>query len=125
MTYPVGVLNDIKAYFVHYKTSEIAVKKWKERSNRIIYNNIYIIATGHGGLETPELMKRFDDLNYKNKIMFTSHDWPQYRWAKQVKILKEIEHMPPLSEIATLSGRRYYETAFNIADWIRDCEQNK
>lgn len=61
-------------------------------------------------------MEQFDRLEYKNKIMFTSHHWPQYESAKQVKILNEIEHMPPLSEFATISGKRYYETAYDLVD---------
>lgn len=99
-----------------------AVQKWIERSKRIVWDDIYIIATGHGGLESPDLMEQFNRLKYKNKIMFTSHYWPQYEWAKQVKILNEIEHMPPLSEFATIGGKRYYETAFDLVDWIVRCE---
>ena len=123
--YPVGIYKDIKVYFVHYKTEQESVQKWVERSKRILWDNIYVIATGHGGLECTELMERFDRLEYENKIMFTSHSWAQYRWAKQVKILKDIEHMPPLSEVATLGGKRYYETAFDLADWIAKNEKKK
>lgn len=125
VNYPVGIYKDIKVYFVHYKTEEEASTKWKERSKRIIWDDIYVIATGHGGLECDELMRRFDNLKYKNKVMFTSKSWPQYIWAKQVKILHEVDHMPPLSEIAAISGKRYYETAFDLPDWINECEKRK
>lgn len=116
--YPVGCCRDIKVYFVHYKSNEEAKGKWVERFKRIIWDDIYVIATGHGGLETPELMERFNNLPYKNKIMFTSHAWPEYPWAIQVKVLHEMEHMPPLSEFATFSGKRYYETCFDLVEWI-------
>lgn len=124
LDYPVGICKDIKVFFVHYKTLAEATEKWIKRSERIIWDKIYIIASGHGGLESEEYMERFDRLKYANKIMFTSKEWPQYSWAKQVKILHEIDHMPPLTEIATITGLRYYETAFDLADWISNNQKS-
>lgn len=87
------------------------------------YGAIYIIATGHEGLEVPKLMERFNDLPYKNKVMFTYHEWPQYDWAKHVRMLDKVAEMPPLTEFATMTGKRIYDTAFDPAEWIAYCER--
>lgn len=121
VSFPVGRLNGITVSFVHYKTLEEGKEKWKLRSKRILKNHIYIIATGHNGLETPELMDRFDKLPYKHKVMFTFGKW-DYEWAKQVKYShgKDI----PFTGIVTLTGKRFYETAsFNLSKWISRCEE--
>lgn len=120
---PHGKISDCTINFVHYNTLEEASVKWKARSQRILWDNIYIIATGHDGLETAELMKRFDKMPYKHKIMFTFGKWPQYDWAKDVKIAHGINR--PFTEFATFTGKRFYETAFNLSKWIEKCEKEK
>lgn len=122
---PIGICGEIKVTFVHYKTEDEAIKKWIDRSQRIIWDDIYIIATGHDGLEQHELMERFNALPYENKIMFTHDDWPQYDWAKQVKSISKYKKMPPLTEFATMDGKRFYETAFDISAWIAESETKK
>jgi uncharacterized protein (DUF1919 family) len=119
--FPVGVLNGMCVSFVHYKTLEEGKEKWKERAKRVLNDHIYVIATGHNGMETPHNMELFDQLPYKHKVMFTFGKWEQYDWAKQVKHShgKDI----PFTGIVTLTGKRFYETAkFDLSRWIRRCE---
>lgn len=66
-------------------------------------------------------MERFDRLPYKNKIMFVSKDYPQYDWAVQIKQFKNRFQCRVTTAFADMKGHRYYETAFDIAEWIRDC----
>ena len=47
----------------------------KKAGERFIWDHIYVIATGHDGLERADLMEKFDKLPYKNKIMFTFGHW--------------------------------------------------
>ena len=67
--YPVGKLDDITLYFVHYKTFEEACEKWLERRKRVNLNNIRIFGCDRDGM-TSELMDRFDKLPYP-KVLFT------------------------------------------------------
>lgn len=60
---------------MHYKTFEDAKEKWDSRKNRLNYNNLFIICTDRDGC-TYEQIKRFDQLTYKNKIMFTHKLYP-------------------------------------------------
>ena len=43
--YPVEQKEDIRIYFRHYKSREEATHKWKERSERLDMNNLFIFMT--------------------------------------------------------------------------------
>ncbi len=118
--HPHGILEGVIFNFVHYQTFDDAVAKWKKRAERFLWNHVYVIATGHDGLETAELMEKFDKLPYKNKIMFTFGKW-EYSWAHQVKRAHGV--CRPFTEFASLDGKRFYETAFDIPSWIIECEK--
>ncbi len=117
-TFPVGLIDDVEINFVHYKTDQDALTSWNKRKNRIVWDNIYIIATDHDGLYLPEMLERFDKLPYKNKIMFTAHNYPQYPWAIQVPQFKKRNNVRIMTAFANMRGQRYYETCFDIAEWI-------
>ena len=68
--YPVGKLDDITIRFVHYKTELEAFNKWEARKQRIQWDNIYVMMNDrHDYSET--ILKRFDNLQYANKVIFT------------------------------------------------------
>lgn len=83
-SYPVGLLADIKIYFVHYKTFEEALSKWNERKERINWDNLFFIGMEKQGC-TYELMGRFELLPYKNKIMLTYKEYPEFSCAYYMK----------------------------------------
>lgn len=118
--YPFVTLHGIQISLVHYHTTKEGAEKWKSRSKRILWNNLYVVATGHDGMERADLMDRFDKLPYKNKVMFTFGNWPQYKWAHQVKIAHGIPR--PFTEFATITGKRFYETTFDLSKWISENE---
>lgn len=52
--------------------------------------------------------------------MFTFGKW-NYPWAHQVKRAHGV--CRPFTEFASLMGKRFYETAFDIPSWIVSCEE--
>lgn len=78
--YPTGMLGDIEIRFNHYKTFEQAVEKWEERKKRIDWNNLFIIGID-GDNCTYDSIKRFDNLPYKNKVIFTHIPYPEIKSA--------------------------------------------
>lgn len=74
--YPIGVIEDIKINFIHYKTFEEAKTKWDERKQRINYDNLFIIGTDKDNC-TYETLKAFENLPYENKIIFTHIDYSE------------------------------------------------
>lgn len=118
--FPIARIDDIEVNFVHYKTPEECIEKWKSRAERIVWDNIFIVATNHDGMYQEKCMKLFDELPYKNKIMFVSNEYPQYPWAISIKQFKGRYQCRITTSYADMRGHRYYETAFDIAQWISD-----
>lgn len=119
-TFPIARIDDIEVNFVHYKTQEACVEKWKTRAERIVWDNIFVIATNHDGMCHDDCMELFDKLPYKNKIMFVTKEYPQYDWAIPIRQFKNRFQCRITTSFADMKGHRYYETAFDIAKWIRD-----
>lgn len=118
--YPIALNNGVEFRFVHYDNNKECVDKWLDRSKRIVWDNIYIIATDVDGLSKKELLEAFDKLPYRNKIMFTAKKYPQYDWAIFVKQFRKKRTVHIMTDYANFKGERYYETAFNIPKWIKE-----
>jgi len=116
--YPVAHIDDVEIRFVHYRTPEEAELIWRRRAARIVWDNLFIVATDHDGMKRPDLLKRFDCLPYKNKIMFVSEEYPEYDWAILVPQFKGRHQVKVMTALANMQGERYYETCFDIANWI-------
>jgi uncharacterized protein (DUF1919 family) len=43
INYPIGQLDDIRIYFMHYKTEEQARMKWVERTKRIDREHLFLM----------------------------------------------------------------------------------
>jgi len=72
-SYPVGVLDDIEIYFMHYKNREIAKSKWKRRIDRICWDHIIFKFNDQNGCTNEQLIQ-FAKLPLPNKIAFTVRD---------------------------------------------------
>jgi len=110
----VGKLDDIEIVFLHMKTGKEAIEKWNKRVQRI--NKKYIIFKFCEQNEcTKKHVERFEKLPFKNKICFTTKDYPGYKsviWFKnQVKNDEVL--------------RDYYESHkyLNIIDYINNMEE--
>jgi len=117
--YPVGRLHDVEIRFVHYRTFDEAERKWKERSKRINFDNIIVMATDRDGMGTDACMAAFDKLPYK-KVMFTSTPHPEYSWAVFCPCFKGQKSVGTMTGIADIHGHRYYEKYLDISAFI--CE---
>lgn len=116
--FPIGKIDDIEVNFVHYKTEEECLMKWNERKKRIIWDNIFVIATNHDGMAKDINMKKFDQLPYENKLMFVSKEYPEYDWAILIHQFKNRFQCRITTAFADMRGHRYYETAYDVANWI-------
>ena len=123
--YPIAQIEDIEVRFVHYKTPEEAETKWRERAERIVWDNIFIIATNHDGCGDRTIMERFNKLTYENKIMFVSNSYSQYPWAVEVPQFRGRFQVKIMTAFANFKGQRYYETCFDIPKWIKECTKNR
>ncbi len=118
VSYPVAHIDDIEVRFVHYHTHEECINAWKRRSDRILWDHIFVIATDHDGMNRPDLLERFDKLPYK-KIMYTAARKLEYPWQVQVPQFVGKDQLKIITNIANFRGYRYYE-CFDIAKWISE-----
>ncbi len=77
---PAGILGDVKIYFGHYDTWEQAAGKWRLHSKRVDMNNLFIIGSEKDGC-TYEILERFERLSYKNKVILTKKEYPEFSSA--------------------------------------------
>ena len=117
--YPVGILDDVKIYFMHYKTETQAKEKWIERSKRLNLDNLYILFTDRDGCSVED-MKLFDSLPYKNKIVFVNKEYSEIKSAYYIKGFENEKSVGILTHfINKYSGRRYLDS-FDFVKWFNN-----
>lgn len=83
--------------------------KWKERKQRINWDNLFFIGSERGDC-TYETVRRFDQLPYKNKVIFTHLRYREIESAFYIKgFEKESELGPILSFKDQFVKRRYLD----------------
>ena len=75
-----GKLNDIMVRVGHYNSFSEAQEAWKRRAQRVNMDNVYVIMTDKDGCTYGHL-KRFEELPYKNKVIFTHKKYEEFRSA--------------------------------------------
>lgn len=115
--YPVGKIDDIKVYFMHYKSFEEAEKKWFERAERIVWDNIFVIATDKDGCTYDDLCA-FEKLPYEHKVIFTHRDYPELKSAYYIKGYENCDEVGILSDFRPGFFRRRYIDVFDYVSFL-------
>ena len=71
--YPIGILDDIEIHFMHYKDESEARSKWVRRlarMNEVTDKNKYFFKICDRDLTDVNIIAKFHDLSFKNKISF-------------------------------------------------------
>ena len=117
--YPVGLLDDIKIYFMHYKNNEDAENKWEERKKRINYENIFIMMTDRDGCSYDDI-KEFDSLPYENKVMFTHIYYPEFKSTCYIKGFENENQVGHIYEFKNPeTGEKFYDE-FDYVKWFNN-----
>ncbi|QCJ44758.1 DUF1919 domain-containing protein [Bacillus sp. S3] len=116
-SYPIAWLDDVEIHFMHYKNEVEAKQKWLERTKRINFDNIFIMMTDRDGCTIKDLIN-FDQLPYKNKVVFTHKPYPE---IKSAYYIKGFESQGSVGELflykSKLSIKRFYDD-FNYVNWF-------
>ena len=121
--YPVGKLDDIIINFVHYSNFEDAVSKWNERKKRINYDKLFIVMAERDGC-SEEIIKRFENLPYDNKIIFTTK---KYKYNSCVYVNYPDPYKDQIGLVTNMSnifGKRVYEKYFDYIGWLNNKYEN-
>lgn len=116
--YPVAIIGGevlpaLKILFVHYKSREEAELKWYERIKRINPNNLFLIM--YDSEIELEHIKMVEQINCKNKVMFSGGKRNDISWSKQIKPTRKHGYNYLFLD---LFGRRYYEKKWDFVGFL-------
>ena len=116
--YPVGILDDVKIRFMHYKDKAEASSKWEERKKRINKDNLFVIFTEQHIKEecTEDILQRFDGLPFKNKVVFTCK---KRDGIKSAVYIKEFSKNPyGVRGFFEFRNKFSYKRKFDVFDFV-------
>lgn len=73
-SYPIGKIDDIEIFFLHYHSETEAKEKWERRCKRINWNNL-IVKFNDQNLCNQKNVNDFFELPFENKLFFTVKNW--------------------------------------------------
>lgn len=117
--YPVGTVGNIKIKFLHYHSQQEVLRAWNERKQRINWDNVFVVSCDKG--LNFEDMKEFDNLPYKNKILFMSKPNSEIKCGVYCKDFIYGTDARLLN-FENLLGRRYYQKYIDYVKWLNDEE---
>ena len=124
LSFPVGVIEDIKIYFVHYKSQQEALDKWETRKKRINFDNLFFMFSDKDGCTYEDLVE-FDSLPYKNKVAFTNKRYKELKSCFYIKGYEKEESAGELYKFTSkYLGRKGYDQ-FNFVKWLNKGLKNK
>lgn len=110
---PVGILGEgnkkVTIHFTHYPNFKIAKEKWNSRKKRVNYDKIYIFFTDMNGGDNVGVVKEFNKLPYKNKVMFTGKDLSNYHNTFFIKRCCENGHLGKWWTVDKKTGYYFYQ----------------
>lgn len=115
--YPMGILGDVKIYFIHYDSFKDAKTKWEERKKRINWDNIFIVGSEKDQC-TYDTIKNFEQLPYKNKVIFTHKEYPEFSSAYCIKGFEEKEELGVITNFKDQILKRRYLDDFNYVEFL-------
>ena len=76
--HPIGLLDDVELMMLHYRSEKEAYEKWTKRCKRVNMNKLIVKFNNQNGCKYEHIIK-FDNVNIKNKIFFSTevHDGVQ------------------------------------------------
>lgn len=115
--YPVGLIRDVKIYFMHYDSEAEAEAKWNERKQRIDYDNLFILFNDRDGC-TYDDMKAFDKLPFENKVIFTNRPYPDIKSSFYIRGFENQNYVGDCFDYVPKGlGKKYYDQ-FDYVSWF-------
>ena len=115
-SYPVGKLADLEIHFMHYHSEQEANEKWQLRMSRMNLDNLFIMMTDRDGV-TEKDIQLFDQLPFKNKVIFTHKPYPAFKSACYIKGFEKQNQVGHIFEFSGWNGKKYYDQ-FDYVKWF-------
>ena len=116
--YPIGKLDDIFVYFMHYNTCKEARDSWNRRKKRVNLNKILILCTDRDGFNMSTYLE-WKKIKYP-KILFTNNK----KYSKDSIYYSEYKNNSCISDI--ISNRKFYrnDVLINTINSLKKEEKN-
>lgn len=89
-SYPIGKINEVEIFFLHYHSEKEALDKWKRRCQRVNWDRMLIKFNDQNGCTAKEL-DQFMKLPYENKLFLTCKSWSGYPETEYVKLKQRVK----------------------------------
>lgn len=90
------------------------------KKKRINKNNLFILSTDRDGSSYRDI-EEFDNLPYKNKVIFTHKYYPHIKSAYYIKGFEKNKEVGIFSCFEGMTGRRYLDQ-FDYISWFNNYE---
>lgn len=121
---PVGLLGDIKIYFIHYDSFDQGRRKWEERKKRINWENIFIVGSEKDGC-TYETIKNFEELPFENKVIFTRIEYPEFPSACYIKGFEDQKELGVITYFKKQVLKRRYLDDFDYVSFLNKMKKDR
>jgi uncharacterized protein (DUF1919 family) len=112
--YPIGLLKgEIEIHFLHYENELDALEKWRRRTERINYQNLFLSFSDSETCNDDQI-RTFDSLSYK-KVFFSSKEIPG---IKSLVFLKSYMGLDGIGNI--YDDRWSYRKYFDVVKWLNN-----
>ena len=115
--YPLAKIDDIVLHLVHYSSVEQAQECWDRRKTRINFNNLFIVMNDRNGCTKQDLLD-FDQLPYKNKVVFTHVPHPEIKSSYYIHGFENQETVGTMTKFVNPIAIKRNMDQFDFVTWI-------
>lgn len=122
--YPIALIDDIKAFLVHYNSVDDFNTIWNRRKQRIVSDSIFFIWCDRDGF-TDDMLEDYAKLPYP-KVFFSHKPYPQYDFVVYLPEFKDEDCVGVLTGYSDVYGYKWYDKHFDVVSWlngndVKDC----
>ena len=115
--WPVGMLEDVKIHFMHYKTFAEAKEKWIARATRIDFDNLFVMMSEKNDC-TYQQMQIFDSLPFQSKVLLTHKPYPGLRCSVCIPGFEDRDDLGVVTDFRPGLLRRRYLDSFDYVSFL-------
>ena len=129
VAWPVGMLDDVKVYFMHYKSFAEAREKWISRTARIDFDNLFVLMSEKNGC-TYEQMQTFDAMPFQHKTLLVHKPYPEFKSSVCLPGFENQSQLGVVTDFKPGLLRRRYLDSFDYVSFLnvvarQDIEKTK
>ncbi|MBO5069049.1 MAG: DUF1919 domain-containing protein [Roseburia sp.] len=120
-TCPCAHLGDLTIHFTHYHTQEEAERKWKERTERINRENLFVFLMERDGLTEKE-MRQLGAIYARGLVIFTANNYSNIYYTVQIKKYCRDGEVGNILTQSYWNDGREYERYFDFVRWFNEAD---